>query len=350
MSTTSNKMITAQNSSRAGDIKLYLDMAAEMSKIDRKNHHQVTAKGVPLVYDLSITVSSPLVSNLQWDASGTKTPPALFCTGTVLTAPNNWQTRNAVRMAHFTREDLRREAGVKKGSIGRYAKTLRCNLDADMWDIEYNPAANPGPAMNKRLYAMKTVTPFSITGAGVSGDVFVGGTWDYTQVAQVTEGDANLADPFYMNVCESHEAIAPGPYTYIGLLQAYNQRRQTTLDDSTLTSGGDTQFINNESPFFRIPEQDVSEDEYVQITLDEQDEPPYDRTIGADVALADSKVAQPQEIFQNTVFQAESRMRIQAPLGLVQINLADTIAGTNAAESFLQSWVVEVECHGTYEM
>lgn len=349
MSTTSNKMITANNTKELGDVALYLDMAAEMSKIDRKNHHQVTAKGVPLVYDLTLTVSSPLITNKQWDVGGA-TPPALFCTGTVLTAPNNWQTRNAVRMAHFTREDLRREAGVKKGSIGRYAKTLRCNLDEDMFGIAYDPGTNPGAAMAKRLYAMKSVTPFAITGAGISGVAFDGGTWDYTQVAQVTEGDANLADPFYMNICESHQAIAPGPYTYIGLLQAYNQRRQTTLDDSTLTPGGDTQFINNESPFFRIPEQDVSEDEYVQITLDEQDNPPYDRRIGADTALADSKVAQPQETFQTTAFQSEATMRIQAPLGLVQINLADTIASLNPAEDFRQQWIIEVECHGTYEM
>ena len=62
----------------------------------------------------------------------------------VKTAPLNWQTRNSVRMAHFTREDLRKEAGVKKGSIGRYARNLRCNLDPTMYAIEYKTNSNLG--------------------------------------------------------------------------------------------------------------------------------------------------------------------------------------------------------------
>ncbi len=338
------------NNSTEQDV--YLDTAAELSKIDRKNHHQVNEKGVPLVYDLMVTVTAPLTSLKS------QTNPGLLATGQVKTAGLNWQTRNAVRMAHFTREDLRKEAGVKKGSIGRYAKTIRCNLDELMYGVPYDPNATTigggqQPQLSvQRLYAQKDTTIGSINNLGHSGERFDGGVWDYTQVAQVTSGDADSANPFFMNVCDSHSSAAPGPYTYIGLLQAYNQRRQTTLDDSTLTSGGDTQFINNESPFFRIPEQDVSEDEYVQITLDEQDNPPYDRNIGAAQTAADSKVAQPVEWFQLTDTQAIASMRIQAPLGLVKFELG-TLLGTfdpttESRES--QFLVFEVECLGTYEM
>lgn len=347
MPSNSNKFVACiANNTATQD--LYLDTAAELSKIDRKNHKQVSDKGVPLVYDLMVSVTIPVKKTLAPNPSN----PDLLGSVVVKTAPNNWQTRNAVRMAHYIREDLRKEAGVKKGSIGRYARNLRCNLDPTMYAIAYNPSANLGGATQpgaQRLYAQEEILFDSINGLGHAGDRFVGGTWDYTQLAQVESGDANTADPFYLNVCESHSAIAPGPYTYVGLLQAYNQRRQTTLDDSTLTSGGDTQFINNDSPFFRIPEQDVSEDEYVQITLDEQDEPPYDRNIGASSLTADSKMAQPCDFFQLTTYQSTHSVRVQAPLGLVKFELGDLL-GTGETDALRQFVAFEVECLGTYEM
>ena len=221
-----------------------------------------------------------------------------------------------------------------------------------MYAVAYNPNANLGTGTQpiaQRIYAQRDIEFNSINSLGHAGSRFDGGTWDYTQLAQVESGDANTADPFYLNVCESHSAAAPGPYTYVGLLQAYNQRRQTTLDDSTLTSGGDTQFINNDSPFFRIPEQDVSEDEYVQITLDEQDEPPYDRSIGVSSATADSKYAQPCDFFQLTTYQSTHSVRVQAPLGLVKFELTDLL-GSGELESGRQFVAFEVECLGTYEM
>ena len=344
--TDSNKFVSVIANNRDTQA-IYLDTAAELSKIDRKNHKQVTDKGVPLVYDLMVTVSAPLNKLTE-----SVTNPGLQGTGLVKTAPLNWQTRNAVRMAHFTREDLRKEAGIVKGSIGRYAKNLRCNLDPTMYDIPYNPSSNLGTGTQpqaQRLYAMKDILINNISILGAAGSRFEGGTWDYTQLSQVQSGDANTADDFYLNVCESHSAAAPGPYSYIGLLQAYNQRRQTTLDDSTLTSGGDTQFVDNESPFFRVPEQDVSEDAYVNITLDEQDEPPYDRSIGVSSATADAKELQPGEFFQLTEVQATASFRVQAPLGLVKFELSDLLGTgeTNAARQFL---TFEVECLGTYEM
>jgi len=342
--TDSNKFVACiANNSETQSV--YLDTAAELSKIDRKNHKQVSDKGVPLVYDLMVSVTIPEKKGIASVEN-----PSLLGSCLVKTAPLNWQTRNSVRMAHFTREDLRKEAGVKKGSIGRYARNLRCNLDSDMYDIQYDPGEAIGTPSTtqpliQRLYAMTDIRfDGPLTAGGKAGEVFVGGVWDYTQLAQVESGDANTADPFFLNVVGSHSTLAPGPYTYIGMIKAYNERRQTTLDDSTLTSGGDTQFINNDSPFFRIPEQDVSEDEYVQITLDEQDNPPYDRTISGD-----SVKAQPADFFQLTTYQSTLSFRVQAPLGLLKFELSDLL-GSGTIQATRQYVGFEVECLGTYEM
>lgn len=347
MAATANKIISRLRSN-ASALELYLDTAAELSKVDRKNHHQVTEKGVPLVYDLMVKVSAP--STTLNDAPDKK----LLGSGLAYTCPQNWQTRNAIRMTNFERDRLRKEAGVKKGSIGKYAKTMRFNMDDDMFGVTYNPGAGLGTAASapttQRIYAFYNQDISGVgSGSFIPGLPFQGGVWDYTQLAQVVSGDANTADPFYVNVCGAHSAAAPGPYTYVSALMAYNQRRQTVQDDATVTAGGDTQFINDDSPFFRIPEQDVSEDKYVEITLDEQDNPPYDRTITQSASLhlqSDSQMAQPVESFQLSIQQPIAQMRVQAPLGLLRLSLSDLL-GSSGSNQYVD---IEVECLGTYEM
>lgn len=360
--TTANKILSTIPSNST-DMVVYLDGAAELSKIDRKNHHQVTEKGVPLVYDYMVTVSTPSKTSAASETD------QITLTGVAYTCGLNWQTRNAVRMTHFTREELRRESGVTKGAIGKYAKTLRLNMDPDMMSIAYKPAtdmpADQVAVTNadlrvQRVYAEfnpGTAAPYLQTPA-VSQTQWTGGKWDYTQLAQVENDDANTANPFYVNVLGNHSNAAPGPYTFIGAIQGYNQRRQTVLDDSTVTPGGDTQFINNESPFFRVPQQDVSEDAYVDITLDEQDNPPYDRNVGVSgVSLADSIRAQPVEYFQTTMSNSMVSFRVQAPLGLLKLDFSDLFGtGWNPVDPGSSAWTtvqniqLEVECLGTYEM
>ena len=326
--------VRLNSTSTATDV--YLDTAAELSIIDRKGHNQVASNGKPLVYDMlfTITTQPATIANVG-DDNG-------LLGLSVFTCPNNWQTRNAVRMAHFLRGDLRKASGVSKGSIGKYAKHMRFNMDSGMFAVDYDRDSGtqePGDKLStQRLYGLSatnvgtTVTPKTY---------YTGGTWDYSQLTQLDDAATPTADPFYVNICGGHSAAVPGPYTYVGALLAYNQRRQTVQDDSTLTPGGDIQFVDNDSPFFRIPETDVSEDKYVEITLDEQDNPPYDRTAGA---TADAMLAQLVDVVQITTNNNSSRtVRVQAPLGLVQFKFG-------AANYADQDLMIKCECLGTYEM
>ena len=333
----SNKILSKLDLGGSGsNVNAYLDTAAELSVIGRKNHHQVTEKGVPLVYDMLIKVTAPTFNNSN----------VPFIQGACYTVPNNWQTRNAVRMAHFLREEQREEAGVSKQSIGRYAKTLRLNMDSSMYGVDYDRTAVT-TATTQRIYAYSDID--DLASAPAAGDVFDGGVWDYSQLAQFTENAVSgvtTGDPFYLNVCGGHSAVAPGPYDYVGVLKAYNQRRQTTLTDSTVTPGGDTQFIDSDSPFFRVPIQDVGEDTYVAITLDEQDNPPYSRDVdnSAGGDTNDAMLVQPQEWFQigQTGALAVAEFRVQAPLGLIKLFFDNTAAN--------QDVLIEATCLGTYEM
>lgn len=355
---TANKFISIINTN-SPNTDAYLDTVAELSKIDRLNHHQITEKGVPLVYDMMITVSTP------------SSPPTGFVSalnqvtmsGTALIAPKNWQTRNAVRMTYFTREELREEAGVSKGAIGKYAKTMRMNLDTAMLNIAYDPSARviAKETRFQRFYAQYNPNGTDVVIVAPPQDSyaamqpFAGGVWDYTQLSQTDSLDSDLFSDFYLNVTGGHTGTAATGYTSIGVIKGYNQRRQTVLDDSTVTSGGDTQFIVNDSPFFRIPQQDVSEDAYVDVTLDEQDNPPYDRTVASN---SDSMLPQPAEFFQTTMQNSAVSFRIQAPLGLVLFKLRDLYASGWVASpdeddsewTTNQQIMLECEVLGTYEM
>lgn len=313
----------------------YLDTAAELSKLERKNHKQVSDKGVPLMYDLSIEITTPQFSNSN--------VPIL--TGQIFTAPTHWITRNAVRQAYFLREDLRKEAGVQKGSIGRYAKNLRLNLDTSMAAIAYN-STTATSGTSRRIYAQNEV-PFVHATAGQD---IAGGTWDYTQLAQTDPTNAILGDPYYLSVCSAHSAAAPGPYTRVGVNLAYLQRRQTVLEDSTQTSGGDTVNVDSDSPFFRIPEQDASEDAYQLLILDEQDNPPYKRDV--DLSNVDKSADISPVCVDNFQLGAGGAStngsahvaRVQAPLGLVKF-IMDPVASASFEDIHFQ-----ITCHGTYEM
>ncbi len=306
----------------------YLDVAAELSKIDQKAHHQTKQDGKPLVYDMLLTFSTS-------SSTAVSAPDKVSLAEIeIKTVPENWTVRNACRQGHFLREEQREEAGVTKQSIGRYAKTMRFNMDSSMFNIAYSPGVPLIGVTTQRLYALDDISAVT---------AFTGGEWDYTQLAQFTEdavSGVTTGDPFFLNILGGHSAAAPGPYSYISVLLAYHQRRQTVRDESTLTPGGDTQFVVNDSPFFRIPIQDVGEDSYVEITLEEQDEPPYDRAIA--LATADRLIAQPQEYTQLTAQNTVNSVRIQAPLGLVE--LETTLA--------YDEQVLRIKCEvlGTYEM
>ena len=302
----------------------YLDTAAELSKLQRLNHHQADAKGRALIYDILVTATPQLSTKIDVN----DTPGEAYAIQVndqvsiqTETVPNTWQTRNAVRMAHKSREDLRKASGVSKASIGKYAKTVRMNMDSAMRAIAYAPALSTG-ASPERIYALNDI---------LTPDFYHGGVWDYTQLTQV-EYDAVTgipeADAFDLVMCGQHGPnAAPGPYDYIGVLQGYNQRRQTVFDSATATAGGDTQFIVDDSPFFRIADKDTAEDEYTAITLDEQDNPPYSRlTGGAD----DSMITSPVDLarFSNQNGLTSQSWRVQAPLGLLRFVIDNLIADT----------------------
>jgi len=92
-----------------GDV--YIDLAAAMTAVNRKQYHQVKKNGQPLCYSVTVTA--------QTSRFGT-----LF-----QTAPNSWTTRNAVKKTAIGWKRQLKHGGIKMSDLPTYAKRFRCAFD-----------------------------------------------------------------------------------------------------------------------------------------------------------------------------------------------------------------------------
>jgi hypothetical protein len=91
---------------------VYLDIAAALTAVNRKQYHQVTAKGDPLCYTVTIT-------NLR------STDPLKVCT-----APNTWTTRNAAKKTAVGWKAQMKHAGIRLSELPTYARRFRAFYDS----------------------------------------------------------------------------------------------------------------------------------------------------------------------------------------------------------------------------
>ncbi len=100
-----------------GSNETYIDLSSALTAANRKQYHQVTAKGVPLCYDVFVEhqVSSGPGTAVQY-----------------LTASNNWTVRNAVvKMSAAWKHQLK-EAGIRMRDISKYGRRIRIAFDKGM--------------------------------------------------------------------------------------------------------------------------------------------------------------------------------------------------------------------------
>ncbi len=90
---------------------VYLDIAAALTAVNRKQYHQVTASGDPLCYTVSVKaiVSGKVLT---------------FCT-----APNTWTTRNAAKKVAVGWKEQMKNSGIRMSELPTYARRFRCAFD-----------------------------------------------------------------------------------------------------------------------------------------------------------------------------------------------------------------------------
>jgi len=87
---------------------VYIDIAACLTAVNRKQYHQCTASGDPLCYTVTVTG----VKNAK---------PLEICT-----APNTWTTKNAAKKTAIGWKAQLKNAGIRLSELPTYARRFRC--------------------------------------------------------------------------------------------------------------------------------------------------------------------------------------------------------------------------------
>ena len=93
-----------------GDV--YLDIAAALSAVNRKQYHQCTASGDPLCYTVTVKAiaSSKILSFTM--------------------AANTWTTRNAAKKVAVGWKEQMKNSGIRISELPTYARRFRCAFDS----------------------------------------------------------------------------------------------------------------------------------------------------------------------------------------------------------------------------
>lgn len=235
----------------------YFNIGRDLATINAKNEEVVDREGHVAGYLCNIRVSGDAAARISF-----------------LTAPNTWKMRNAVRKAHFLRQEMFRDAGITLSEQGKYGRTLRPHLTtAQVSDGVYKDPYYVAPAVD------------SPSGAGTVAN-YTGGEWSYTTLASSPSWDNTplvdhdglpLADTYTIAICgpnrEQDDEGGVKSWNTIGLINSYNLDRMEQVPDAT----ADTSISGMNNPFAMLKSQSVVSGEVAEIAEDQQLEaPPYD--------------------------------------------------------------------------
>lgn len=264
---------------------LMIESDRAMSKINRKQYHQVDAKGNAQVYLVRIRQYSYTAA----DNSEVGT--------TVLTAPNNYVTKSAVKAWHRARIKMLERQGISLKQLSPYNRHLHV-----AWDSEATPSAQ------NELYQND-----------VDDSQFaVEAQLDEDDVGALTS--AKMVDNYTLTLLGDHvttnSAGDPTKYDTVGVNKSWLDARRVPVS------------VNDES------DTDVE-------TIDHETNPLYEIMAGSSIAEEISEIVQEDQIAkppwsnshhdrpmeQAYMFTATnsgvSECIVEAPLGLIQLNCTD---------------------------
>jgi len=282
-----------------------LNVTADLSWQQGKNHHCTTEDGHALAYIGDVTVitrsSDPTFTN------------EIF----IQTVPNTWRMRNSVRKFHFARSEMFKRAGVSKKEMGRYGRTMRPLFDL-AHATEYAASGTDNRLLPFQYHQYDPATRPE------------GAEWTYTQLANMVpqkEGDTTptgsfslmpaLVDEWWLQVLDvsTGSGVAGATnqsFTNVGMIHAYNQDRQNVVSaDSDLA-----ETIQN-NPLASLTAQVGSTGAIMEIAEGQEEErPPYDqRHEGHSIAAEFAGISQSTASIQSVTFR-----NVIMPLGYVDVN------------------------------
>lgn len=294
---------------------VYIDLAAAMSAVNRKQYHQVKRDGTPLCY--AITVTAIKSKN-----------------GMVLaTAPNNWTTRNAVKKTAVGWKRQLKHGGVKVSDLPTYAKRFRCGFDKD--------AIKSTAGQQYLVEHLQPILADQVSGAFRAYTDAMGDSATYYNTNEVVMVPVET-DPDAGTVVEYRMALLGDTDTGIfPIIHEYLKSRRNIRDSSDPT----LEFPDTDNlldPLFATA--DELTDDIVEAAQDYNTARPYTETesykatVGCTITTTATGIVQKESLV--------------APLGLLKIQgtLADA---TVEVPSYLANDVTDsfwIDVHAIYEM
>jgi hypothetical protein len=261
---------------------------------------------------------------------------------TVITAPNNWTTRNAVKKMSAAWKKQLRDAGIKEKDMGTYSKRLRLPLTAGM------SASGTGVmtgTMVPQQWSIKDggfVAAFQTYTTADGETVTYGEAGEFTRVAIPDEVGAGDSVEMNLTLLGMSDPIAANDY--FGVIDEYLGSRGGVIDEPASSQ--------------QLPESDnlmqtmfsstqPSTDEVIEAVEDFQDFRPYNDgeldSSASPVTATDlpERATQHGKLAPQTPYAADSSVTtitIDAPLGLIELNGA------------VNKGVFDIVVHSIYEM
>ena len=292
---------------------LYIDLAAAMSAVNRKQHHQVQKDGSPLAYAVSVTVHSC--------KSGMK----------FMTALNNWTTKNAVKKTAIGWKRQLMHGGVKMSDLPTYAKRFRCALEPQA----ISAGSGRSLALNMQPILADEYTPAFSSYTDSLGD---NATYSNTnEIVMVPVGPDGAVVEYKMKL------IGDSASGQFGVISEYLKSRRNIRDasDPTLEFPDPDNLLD---PLFATAEE--LSDDIVDAVQDYNTQRPYDEE-GSNELTVGCKVIP-------TVAGIAQQFSFVVPLGLIKIQgplVTPWNSGGDATYAPMfnfDSWTIDV--HAIYEM
>jgi len=190
----------------------YIDLSSAMTVINRKQYHQFTRKGVPLCYEVTIrevsTNGDPITQ--------------------VLTAPNNWTTRNACVKTSAAWKKQLKDAGIKLSDLSKYGRRLRIALDADMSSSSNGSLIDEFQPMGYNVTEGADEGRMEPYTTPADSEVSYGLAGEFTRV---TIPDEAGGDSVEMNLCLLGKSGSVGANNYFSVIDQYLGSRGGIIDE-----------------------------------------------------------------------------------------------------------------------
>lgn len=285
----------------------FCDLSSALTAANRKQHHQVSRKGVPLCYDVTLTF-------LQCATSGQVRD--------VYTLPNNWTVRNAVVKTSAAWKKQLKDAGIRMKDLSKYGRRLRIPFDEGQSVAGSGSMYNTMAPMGWDATDDQAVELFEqyTTPAGDAVTYFAANEFSRFAIPDEAGGDS-----VEMNLAMLGYSDAVAGNAYFGVLDEYLGSRGGIID--VPASAQQTPDADNLLQTMFSSTQ-PSTDEVIEAVEDYQEFRPYPDGENDATATPPTKsalcttAASNGQIFASADFAAgsvSSSIRLQVPLGLMKI-------------------------------